>query len=126
MDLSQAALLIAAGVSAGTVNATLQLASSIGIFVQRIVGKTKLLGRRAYELETVGRVPLGEYGAGNVFTHWDLEVNGEPLPPGRYLVTLRAVEDTDEGPVVRELGDSQVLRINKGGRIHIQDKGKSR
>ncbi len=92
----------------GNVNVTLAQASSIGIFVQRIVGKTKVLGRKAYELETVGRVPLGSYGAGNVFTHWDFAVNGEPLPPGRYLVTLRAVE----GDVVRELGQPQVLRIH--------------
>jgi hypothetical protein len=91
----------------GTVNATLASAASIGIFVQRIVGKTQLLGRKAYELETVGRFPLGSYGEGNVFTHWNFEVNGEPLPPGRYLVTLRAVE----GDVVRELGEPQVLRI---------------
>ena len=92
----------------GTVNATLVSAASIGIFVQRIVGKTEVLGRKAYELETVGRFPLGMYGAGNVFTHWDFEVDGEPLPPGKYLVTLRAVE----GDVVRELGEPQVLRIH--------------
>ncbi|RIL07817.1 MAG: hypothetical protein DCC71_01685 [Proteobacteria bacterium] len=91
----------------GDVNATLLQASSIGIFVQRIVGETKVLGRKTYELETVGRVPLGSYGEGNVFTHWDFAVNGEPLPPGRYLVTLRAVE----GDVVRELGEPRVLRI---------------
>ena len=95
----------------GQVNATLTSASSIGIFVQRIVGKTKVLGRKAYELETVGRVPLGSYGAGNVFTHWDFAVNGEPLAPGRYLVTVRAVE----GDVVREFGESQVLTIGKKG-----------
>ncbi len=100
----------------GTVNARLASTSSIGIFVQRIVGKTRVLGRKAYELETVGRVPLGIYGAGNVFTHWDFEVDGEPLPPGKYLVTLRAVEDTAEGTVVRELGEPQVIRIP--GRKH--------
>lgn len=100
--------------SAGNVNATLQLASSIGIFVQRIVGKTKVLGRKAYELETVGRFPLGAYGAGNVFTHWDFEVGGELLPPGKYLVTLRAVD----GDVVRELGEPQLLKIDVRGRPH--------
>ena len=93
----------------GTVNARLASTASIGIFVQRIVGKTRVLGRKAYELETVGRVPLGSYGAGNVFTHWDFEVDGEPLPPGKYLVTLRAVE----GDFVRELGEPQVLKIGK-------------
>jgi hypothetical protein len=100
----------------GRVNASLQLASSIGIFVQRIVGKTKVLGKKAYELETVGRVPLGSYGAGNVFTSWDFAVDGEPLPPGRYLVTVRAVE----GTIVRELGESQVLRVDARGRAHLR------
>ena len=102
----------------GNVNATLTQASSIGIFVQRIVGTTKVLGRKAYELETVGRFPLGMYGAGNVFTHWDFEVNGEPLPAGRYLVTLRAVE----GDLVRELGEPQVLRIDMRGGTHMLGK----
>jgi hypothetical protein len=95
--------------SSGVVNATLISTASIGIFVQRIVGKTRVLGRKTYELETVGRVPLGSFGAGNVFTHWDFEVDGEPLPPGKYLVTLRAVE----GDAVRELGEPRVLKIHK-------------
>ncbi len=100
----------------GNVNATLRLAANIGIFVQRIVGVTKESGQKQYELETVGRFPLGMYGAGSVFTHWDFEVNGEPLAPGKYLVTVRAVE----GDVVRELGTPQVLRIKKNGRIVIR------
>ena len=103
------AFLSTAILSSGAVNATLTSASNIGIFVQRIVGKTKVLGRKTWKLETVGRVPLGSYGAGNVFTHWDFEVDGEPLPPGKYLVTLRAVE----GDIVRELGEPQVIRIGK-------------
>jgi hypothetical protein len=102
----------------GNVNVTLVQASSIGIFVQRIVGKTEVLGRKAYELETVGRFPLGSYGAGNVFTHWDFEVDGEALAPGKYLVTVRAVE----GDVVRELGEPQVLKIDKQGRAHMLGK----
>jgi hypothetical protein len=105
--------------AAGNVNATLTLASSIGIFVQRIVGKTEVFGRKGYELETVGRVPLGAFGEGNVFTSWDFAVDGEPLPPGRYLVTLRAVETTDEGPVARELGEPQVMRIGEDGRVRF-------
>ena len=94
----------------GSVTATLRDASSIGIIVQRIVGRTRVLGRKTWKLEPVGRVPLGSFGAGNVFTHWDFEVDGKPLPPGRYLVTLRAVEDD----VVRELGKPQVLKIRRG------------
>jgi hypothetical protein len=103
--------------STGTVTVSLVSTASIGIFVQRIVGKTEVLGRKAYELETVGRFPLGMYGAGNVFTHWDFEVNGEPLEPGKYLVTVRAVE----GDIVRELGQSQVLKVHENGRISIRE-----
>ncbi len=100
----------------GNVNATLRLASNIGILVQRIVGVTKERGQKQYELEAVGRVPLGSFGAGNVFTHWDFEVDGEPLAPGKYLVTVRAVE----GDLVRELGQPQVLKIKKNGRAVIR------
>jgi hypothetical protein len=91
----------------GTVSATLASASSIGILVQRIVGVTRELGEKRFELEPVGRVPLGFFEAGELHTQWNLRVGGEPLPPGNYLVTLRAVE----GDVIRELGQSQVISI---------------
>jgi hypothetical protein len=94
----------------GGVTATLTDASSIGILVQRIVGEDRTRGQVAYELEPVGRVPLGFFEKGSLRTHWDLEVDGEPLLPGRYLVTLRAIE----GDVIRELGEPQVLRISPG------------
>jgi hypothetical protein len=93
----------------GTVTANLLSASSIGILVQRILGATLQNGVKQYELEAVGRVPLGFFHTGKVQTQWDLAVGGEPLPAGRYLVTLRAVE----GDVVRELGEPQVLRIGE-------------
>jgi hypothetical protein len=99
----------------GNVNATLLSASSIGIFVQRIVGTTQVLGKTTWELETVGRFPLGSYGEGNVFTHWDFTVNGEPLPPGTYQVTVRAVDDD----VAREFGEPQVVWIKPDGRVHV-------
>lgn len=93
----------------GQVNATLLEPTRIGILVQRILGVTKDRGVKQYELERVGRVPLGDYGAGKVFTQWDFAVDGEPLPPGRYLVTLRALE----GDLVRELGRSRVIHIRR-------------
>lgn len=93
----------------GLVTATLASASSVGILVQRIVGKTIENGRKRWELETVGPVPLGFFETGKLRTQWDLAVDGEPLPRGLYLVTLRAVE----GDVVRELGKSRVLKIGK-------------
>ena len=108
-------VIVSSTISGSFVNATLVQASSIGIFVQRIVGKTEVLGHKEYQLETVGRVPLGSYGVGNVFTNWDFTVGGEPLPPGFYQVTVRAVE----GDVVRELGRTQVLWIDVQGRPHM-------
>jgi hypothetical protein len=103
----------------GNVNGTLASASFIGILVQRIVGTSGKGRRKQYEPEEVGRVPLGPYGAGNVLTQWDFAVDGVALAPGRYLVTVRALE----GDVVRELGDPQVLKIDKRGRVRVLRKG---
>jgi hypothetical protein len=100
----------------GVVTATLASASSIGILVQRIVGVTIDRGHERYELEAVGRVPLGFFHTGELRTQWNFAVAGEPLAPGNYLVTVRAVE----GDVVRELGESQVLRIDEKGRAHMK------
>lgn len=110
VSLYERAVLTASRITlTGTVTATLASASSIGILVQRIVGATLERGQKHYELEPVGRVPLGFFHTGKIETQWDLAVAGEPLSPGRYLVTLRAVE----GDVVRELGESRVLQIGK-------------
>jgi len=95
----------------GTVTANLTQTSRVGILVQRILGKTKSLGRKAYEVETVGRFPLGEFPEGRLRTTWDLTVDGQKLEPGRYLVTLRSVEED----IALELGRPRVLRIPKRG-----------
>jgi hypothetical protein len=110
-------LVIASSVISGSgfVNASLVQAASIGIFVQRIVGTTQVLGKTTWQLETVGRFPLGAYGEGNVFTHWDFHVNGAPLPAGHYLVTVRAVEPD----AVRELGEPQTLWIGNNGNVFV-------
>jgi YVTN family beta-propeller protein len=68
--------------SAATVTTTLLAAGTVGILVQRIVGK---------QIVTIGRVPLGHHHAGHVSLRWNLSVNGHKLPPGRYLITLRAL-----------------------------------
>jgi hypothetical protein len=91
----------------GLLTANLLQSSGVGIFVQRIVGTHKLLGRKAYKLKTVGRVPLGKFHRGTLRRRWDLKVHGHRLAPGRYLVTLRGVK----GTIVRELGRPRVLRI---------------
>ena len=68
--------------SAATVTTTLLAAGTVGILVQRIRGK---------RIVTIGRVPLGHHHAGHVSLRWNLSVNGHKLPPGRYLITLRAL-----------------------------------
>jgi hypothetical protein len=94
----------------GAVTATLLQASGVGLFVQRIVGRHRVLGRRAFKLRTVGRVPLGSFRRGHLRKHWNLRVTGRRLRPGRYLVTVRAVT---RKRVVRELGRPHVLRIRR-------------
>jgi hypothetical protein len=94
----------------GAVTATLLQASGVGLFVQRIAGRHRVLGRRAFKLRTVGRVPLGSFKRGHLRTHWNLKVSGKRLRPGRYLVTVRAVT---RKRVVRELGRPHVLRIRR-------------
>ena len=93
--------------SSGTVTLSLVSTSSVGILVQRIVGRTEILMQPAYELEPVGRVPLGTFPAGNSRVEWDLAVDDEPLEPGEYLVTPRAVE----GTIALELGRPHRLVI---------------
>ena len=95
-------LLINPSVLNTTISFTLVRTSGVGILVQRIVGTTRFLGRKAPKLKRVGRVPLGRFKAGRRHrVPWDHRVNGKRLRRGRYLVTVRAV--TAKGKV-RDLG----------------------
>ena len=67
---------------AATVATTLLQAGPVGILVQRVLGK---------RIVTIGRVPLGRHPVGHVALRWNLSVNGQRLPPGHYLITLRAL-----------------------------------
>lgn len=83
---------LTAGLAPGVVTFSLATASQVGIIVQRIVGTTRVLGRRAPKLRMVGRVPLGTFKKDRKHrVRWDRTVGGRRLPPGRYLVTLRSV-----------------------------------
>ena len=94
----------------GVVTARLTGTSGIvGLFVQRFVGRHRVLGTRAFKLRPVGRVPLGSFKKGKLRKRWDFKVNGKRLRPGRYLVTVRAVR----GTTVRELGKPKVIRIRR-------------
>jgi hypothetical protein len=97
--------------SGGTFTGSLSTSASVGILVQRIVGRHKLLGRTVPKLRIVGRVPFGHHRAGRFRAHWDRRVNGRRLRPGRYLVTVRALASHKR---VRELGHSFTIRIRRG------------
>jgi hypothetical protein len=89
---------------------TLAKTTSVGIIVQRIVGKRRFLGRRVPKLKFVGRVPFGEFAPD--VTHevpWDGKVDGKPLRRGRYLVTPRSI--TSDGQVL-DLGEPAEIRIH--------------
>src|SRR3954471_1194058 len=64
---------------------------TIGIFVVRVTGKRKLLGRTVPRIKQVGRVPLGKTRKGRNLFRWDGKVNGRRLKPGTYLLTFRAL-----------------------------------
>ena len=74
------------------IQGTLGQSNSIGILVQRVVATKKVHGTRTLVVRNVGRVPLGRHHKGKVTIHWNLKVNGHRLRPGRYLITLRALD----------------------------------
>jgi hypothetical protein len=63
----------------------------IGIFVVRVTGKRKLLGRTVPRIRAVGRVPLGKTRKGLNRYRWNGKVEGRRLKPGTYLLTYRAL-----------------------------------
>ena len=73
-------------------SSTLGQSNNVGILVQRIVGIRHVNGQRVFATRTVGRVPLGHHPRGSLKIRWDLKVGGHRLKPGKYLVTLRALD----------------------------------
>jgi WD40-like Beta Propeller Repeat len=84
------------------------VASKIGILVQRVVGKTRLLGKTVPKLRPVGAVPLGSFKKGRSSIRWNGKVNGKALKPGTYQVTPRSVAG---GDVIREFGTPRTIRV---------------
>jgi hypothetical protein len=72
--------------------ANLALATRVGILVNRILSTRRIHGRPILQLRKVGRVPLGLHHKGRLRIRWNLRVDGRKLPPGRYLITLRALD----------------------------------
>ena len=87
--------------------------TSIGIFVVRVTGTRRLLGRRAPRLRVVGRVPLGTAKRGRNRLRWNGRVNGKKLRRGTYLLTYRTLK----GKRITNTSGSIRFRIAKGGKI---------
>ena len=80
-----------AGVPLTPLVSTTTNTQSIGIFVVRVTGKRKLLGRTVPRIKPIGRVPLGRTRKGRNLFRWNGKVNGRKLKPGTYLLTFRAL-----------------------------------
>jgi hypothetical protein len=114
LSLRETFLLLRSSVSFGLPSAnslvSFVLASStgVGILVQRVVGHHRLFGHVVPLLQTVGRVPFGQFARGRHKVHWDLRVGGHRLRKGTYLITPRLVS---RGGTVHELGTPRLVRI---------------
>jgi hypothetical protein len=86
---------------------------TIGIFVVRVKGKRKLLGRKVPRIKQVGRVPLGKTRKGRNRFRWNGKVDGRRLKPGTYLLTFRALR---RERVVSTSGSVR-FTVTKTGRI---------
>ncbi len=109
LSLRTSFVLRATGVAlSGLVSVQLLTQAGIGILVQRVVGHTRVLGRRAPRLRLIGRVPLGQFPRGRARIHWNRKVHGRRLAPGTYQITVRALARNGR---VEDLGRPQQIRI---------------
>jgi hypothetical protein len=86
---------------------------TIGIFVVRVTGKRKLLGRSVPRIKRIGRVPLGATRKGRNTFRWNGKVNGRRLKRGTHLLTYRALR----GKRIVSTSGSVRFKVTKGGRI---------
>jgi hypothetical protein len=89
------------------------LGQTVGIFVARVTGTRKLLGRRVPRISVVGRVPLGRTVKGVNRFRWNGKVNGRRLRAGTYLLTYRALK---RGRVLSISGSIR-LTVTRSGKI---------
>ena len=92
---------------------TLARLQTIGIFVVRVTGKRKLLGRTVPRIKPIGRVPLGATRKGRNSFRWNGKVNGKRLKRGTYLLTYRALR----GARVVSTSGSIRFKVTSRGRI---------
>jgi hypothetical protein len=86
---------------------------TVGIFVARVTGKRKLLGRTVPRIKPVGRVPLGKTRKGRNRFRWNRKVDGRRLKRGTYLLTYRALR---RKRIVSTSGSIR-FKVTKAGRI---------
>ena len=88
---------------------TLSQDSSVGLLVQRIVGRHDVLGRTAPKLTIAGKVPLGTFRKGRHAVRWHFSVNRHPLQRGCYVITFRALTRSGQ---VRDLSTPYTVAIH--------------
>ena len=91
----------------------LSISTSLGIFVARVTGTRKLLGRTTPRIRVVGRVPLGRTRKGANRFRWNGKVNGKRLAAGTYLLTYRTLK----GRRVLSLSRSIRFTVSRSGRV---------
>jgi hypothetical protein len=85
-------LALAAHGNGAVIKSTLGQSNNVGILVQRVIRIKRVHGKRVLVVRKVGRVPLGHHHKGRVKIRWNLKVDGHRLRPGRYAITLRALD----------------------------------
>jgi hypothetical protein len=85
-------LALAAQGNGAVIKSSLGQSNNVGILVQRVIRIKRVHGKRVLVVRKVGRVPLGRHHKGRVKIRWNLKVNGHRLAPGRYAITLRALD----------------------------------
>ena len=86
---------------------------NIGIFVARVTGTRRLLGRKVPRLRVIGKVPLGRARKGTNRFRWDRRVAGKRLKRGTYVLTFRTLK----GKRVTSTSNSVRFTVAKSGRI---------
>ncbi|MEA2356822.1 MAG: hypothetical protein QOI62_82 [Solirubrobacteraceae bacterium] len=96
-------LTVSVGAGRAVIRARLRQRHTVGILVERVVGRRQVHGRSVLRVAPVGRVPLGTHRRGQLRLRWNLRVRGRPLRAGRYRITLRALDRRDVLGVTRSV-----------------------
>ncbi len=107
---------------------TQPVASDVGLLIQRrgkprrveaVIPTPTGTKRVALEVPTfinVGRIPLGHHQEGRNTIRYKLLVNGHPLAPGSYIVTLRSLNAKGQ---VLDLSQPVALTVDLNGDAHF-------